>query len=336
MIDDLPGDERAKRDRTARLLMVVQILRANGTRGVTPAEIAKRTGMAKRTVYRDLNAIEGEIGIAVWCRRPALGPFGRRIPAAAQADARRGDGRRPLGPADGPLRRQVRPGPRGGVREARADPARGPRRARRPDARRPLAPPDRRALQPPRSPAHEGLGGASDRRRSTTSPRTSVRVRAADRPRPAVPHRAIAPDPRALSRRVRRDARRDPDVQDRADPRRVADARIVRRPGARDGRGDVRAGLGHHRRPGRRPRSCSASRRRSPLASRRRTGTPRNGSRSRRDGSLLWRATVAGTIEIRLWVLSWGADVEVLAPATLRDDVAATAERALARYRSNP
>jgi predicted DNA-binding transcriptional regulator YafY len=52
------------------------------------------------------------------------------------------------------------------------------------------------------------------------------------------------------------------------------------------------------------------------------------------DGSLLWRATVAGSIEIRLWVLSWGADVEVLGPAELRDDVAATAERALARYRS--
>ena len=46
--------------------MVVQILRANGTRGVTPAEIARRTGMAKRTVYRDLNAIGGELGIPVW------------------------------------------------------------------------------------------------------------------------------------------------------------------------------------------------------------------------------------------------------------------------------
>jgi proteasome accessory factor B len=52
------------------------------------------------------------------------------------------------------------------------------------------------------------------------------------------------------------------------------------------------------------------------------------------DGSLLWRATVAGTIEIRLWVLSWGADVEVLTPDALRDDVAATSERMLARYRS--
>jgi proteasome accessory factor B len=52
------------------------------------------------------------------------------------------------------------------------------------------------------------------------------------------------------------------------------------------------------------------------------------------DGSLLWRATVAGPIEIRLWVLSWGADVEVLAPEALRDDVAATSERMLAQYGS--
>jgi len=50
------------------------------------------------------------------------------------------------------------------------------------------------------------------------------------------------------------------------------------------------------------------------------------------DGSLRWQATVAGTIEIRLWILSWGADVEVLAPAALRDDVAGTLRRALERY----
>ena len=43
-------------------------------------------------------------------------------------------------------------------------------------------------------------------------------------------------------------------------------------------------------------------------------------------------ATVAGTIEIRLWILSWGDDVEVLEPASLRDDVAATHRRAAARY----
>ncbi len=50
------------------------------------------------------------------------------------------------------------------------------------------------------------------------------------------------------------------------------------------------------------------------------------------DGGLTWRATVAGPIEIRLWILSWGADVEVLEPASLRDDVAATLRRAAARY----
>jgi predicted DNA-binding transcriptional regulator YafY len=50
------------------------------------------------------------------------------------------------------------------------------------------------------------------------------------------------------------------------------------------------------------------------------------------DGSLLWRATVSGTIEIRLWILSWGDEVEVVAPAALRDDVAATHRRAVARY----
>jgi len=50
------------------------------------------------------------------------------------------------------------------------------------------------------------------------------------------------------------------------------------------------------------------------------------------DGSLRWRATIAGTIEIRLWILSWGDDVVVEMPASLRDDVAATHRRAASRY----
>jgi predicted DNA-binding transcriptional regulator YafY len=50
------------------------------------------------------------------------------------------------------------------------------------------------------------------------------------------------------------------------------------------------------------------------------------------DGSLSWRATVAGTIEIRLWILSWGDAVEVIEPAQLRADVAATHARAAASY----
>jgi proteasome accessory factor B len=50
------------------------------------------------------------------------------------------------------------------------------------------------------------------------------------------------------------------------------------------------------------------------------------------DGSLVWRAVVSGTIEIRLWILGWGADVEVLEPADLRRDVQDTLRRALAAY----
>jgi predicted DNA-binding transcriptional regulator YafY len=50
------------------------------------------------------------------------------------------------------------------------------------------------------------------------------------------------------------------------------------------------------------------------------------------DGSLTWRATVAGPIEIRLWILSWGDNVEVIGPADLRADVAGTHARAAVRY----
>ncbi|MEO8208854.1 MAG: WYL domain-containing protein [Chloroflexota bacterium] len=50
------------------------------------------------------------------------------------------------------------------------------------------------------------------------------------------------------------------------------------------------------------------------------------------DGSLIWRATMSGTIEVRLWILSWGSDVEVLEPADLRSDIGATTRRAAAQY----
>jgi len=69
-----PGDRvaaperRAKQDRTARLLNTVSILQGYGEAGVTPDEIAARTGVARRTVYRDLNAIEGELQLSVWSK----------------------------------------------------------------------------------------------------------------------------------------------------------------------------------------------------------------------------------------------------------------------------
>jgi len=54
------------------------------------------------------------------------------------------------------------------------------------------------------------------------------------------------------------------------------------------------------------------------------------------DGSLAWRGRVSGTIEIRLWILSWGHQVEVLEPPDLRADVAATYRAAAARYPHDP
>ena len=54
-----------KRDRLARLTRVVALLRAHPD-GMTTQEIAGRIGVSVRTVYRDLNAIEGEIDIPFW------------------------------------------------------------------------------------------------------------------------------------------------------------------------------------------------------------------------------------------------------------------------------
>lgn len=50
------------------------------------------------------------------------------------------------------------------------------------------------------------------------------------------------------------------------------------------------------------------------------------------DGGCELAMEVGGVREIRSWVLSWGADVEVLAPLDLRDDVAAHARRMAEQY----
>ncbi len=42
--------------------------------------------------------------------------------------------------------------------------------------------------------------------------------------------------------------------------------------------------------------------------------------------------TVAGIVEIRPWILSWGDGVEVVEPAALREAVAGAVRRAADRY----
>jgi predicted DNA-binding transcriptional regulator YafY len=53
-----------------------------------------------------------------------------------------------------------------------------------------------------------------------------------------------------------------------------------------------------------------------------------------KDGSIVFEARVAGTDEIKFWVLSWGAKAQVLSPASLRDEILSEAESMLHNYRS--
>jgi len=51
-----------------------------------------------------------------------------------------------------------------------------------------------------------------------------------------------------------------------------------------------------------------------------------------KDGSLIFEARVAGTDEIKFWLMTWGSKAEVLAPAALRDEIAAEAKAMLKNY----
>ena len=50
------------------------------------------------------------------------------------------------------------------------------------------------------------------------------------------------------------------------------------------------------------------------------------------DGSLIWRGLIAGMREIKIWILGWGADAEVLDPPELRADIAAELRKAADAY----
>jgi predicted DNA-binding transcriptional regulator YafY len=67
---DADGDESSfrKRDRLARLLAVASILysRGHSDAGVPVSEIANLTGMTTRTVYRDIRALEDELGMPIF------------------------------------------------------------------------------------------------------------------------------------------------------------------------------------------------------------------------------------------------------------------------------
>ena len=54
------------------------------------------------------------------------------------------------------------------------------------------------------------------------------------------------------------------------------------------------------------------------------------------DGSIIFEAEVAGTDEIRFWIMSWGSKAQVLEPESLRDEIREEAEVILERYKEIP
>jgi predicted DNA-binding transcriptional regulator YafY len=50
------------------------------------------------------------------------------------------------------------------------------------------------------------------------------------------------------------------------------------------------------------------------------------------DGSILFEAEVAGTDEVKFWIMSWGSHALVLEPESLRNEMKAEAKRVIGNY----
>jgi predicted DNA-binding transcriptional regulator YafY len=338
-LDVLDGTEppegrrlEGKRDRTARLLRVLQVLQAHGEDGVRPDEIARRTAMHKRSVYRDLHALEAEMHIPLWNDggrwgvepQAFLPPLRLTLPEAmavflsARLVTRYADKYEPnLASAFQKLEEGLPEALRAHVErtlddlaQRRVDPAFN-RHVH--DLTRAWA--ERRVVRLRYAPA--AYDGATPEPRSA-----EVRPYLLE---PSLSTHALYlighDETRGAIRTFKVERILDLALTPRtfAPPEPGALARALR--GAWDIIADQPATeIVLHFAPAVAARVREAS------------WHPSQAIRQLPDGSLEWRATVSGTIEIRLWILAWGDGVEVLAPASLRDDVAATHARAAARY----
>jgi predicted DNA-binding transcriptional regulator YafY len=327
------GEERAggKRDRVARLMRVTRLLSAN-PEGMRPGEIAERLGMSVRNVYRDLHALEDEVDVPIWSEGGRWGTEAAgflpplkltlneamAVFLAARLMVRYADKYDPdLGSAFEKLQAGLPESLREHVarsldvlQRASVDPAfiehlHALTRAWA----------DRRVVEIEyEGAAYEGRAG--ERSRRTIQPwliEPSLRNHALyligfDEDRGGMRTfkveriRSVRLTPRSFEPpeggRLEADLRRGWDI--------IADQPAV----------EVRLRFG-------------------PSVADRILETrwhPEQRTEREADGSLLWWTTVSGTIEVRLWVLEWGDEVEVLAPESLRADVAATHRRAAARY----
>jgi proteasome accessory factor B len=330
-------DERdrlsAKRDRTARFYRVVRFLEGRGDRGAAPEEIAAAVGMSKRTVYRDLKAIEDELLLPIWSEEgrfgladsgllPALSLTREEAMAvflSARLMARYADEYDPdLGAAFQKLAEGLPPVLARHIVDS------GDLLSRlRP------ADPGRRSIM-------RSLTGAwADRRvvelryRSGTYDATKGTRRARVRPfliEPSLTTRALYligfDETRAAVRTFKIDRIESvTPTTDRFEP--PSEEAIE---GSLGAAWDIIS-----------DQPASQIRLRfSPAVAGRVQETrwhPTEVVEPAEDGSLVWQAVVSGTVEIRSWILGWGADVEVLAPAELRAEIGTILAAAAARYR---
>lgn len=330
-IDEGRDRYAAKRDRLARMTRLVAILQAH-PEGIRTADIAERVSMSVRTVYRDLKAIDEEIGVPVWAdggmwgidqEKAFLPPLkltqgeAMAVVLAARLMVRYADKYDPdLAAAFEKLEQGLPPALAEHVERTLDVLSKAPRDGRFSANVRLLtrAWAERRVITIDYEPAPYD-GGATPRR-ATVRPyliepslqthalylmgfdeeRAAVRTFKIERIRTAaLTARTFEPPDAAATTTSLRAAW---DI--------IADQELV----------EVRLRFA--------PR----------VASRVREATwhPTQAVAVETDGALTWTATVSGTIEIRLWILSWGDDVEVLAPPSLRHDVAATLRRAATPY----
>jgi predicted DNA-binding transcriptional regulator YafY len=323
-----------KRDRLARLLSVLRVLHAHGESGVRPSEIARRTGMATRTVYRDLKALETEMQVPLWSENGRWGvqpgaflpPLRLTLPEAmavflsARLVTRYADKYEPnLASAFQKLEEGLPDALREHVERTLDDLA-------------------LRRLDPDFNRHVEDLTRAWAERRVVRFRYAPARYEGTEREPRWAEVRPFLLEPSLATHALylighdeTRDAIRTFKVE------RILDLSTTPRTFAAPDSGALATTL-------RRAWDIIADQpetevvlRFAPSVSARvgeATWHPSQRIEELADGSLEWRATVAGTIEIRLWILSWGDEVEVVAPASLREDVAATLRRAAARYGS--
>lgn len=329
-MDDDAFRPTGKRDRLARMLRVVTVLRGHPD-GIRPSEIARRVNVATRTVYRDLRALEEEVGVAVWSEGGLWGVVGEEfLPAlkltldeamavvlSARLMVRYVDKYDPDLAAAFEKLEEVLPRPLAEHVERTLDVlAQHPRDAAFSEHvhRLTRAWAERRVVSLDYEPARYAPESAA--RRAIVHPyliepslqthalyligwdetRGAVRTFKIERIRDVsvTPRTFDPPEPGLLEK----DLRRAWDIIADQAPTDVVlrfDAAVASRVAET-------------------------------------TWHPTQRLEPAPDGTLIFRATVAGSIEIRLWILSWGDAVEVLEPTDLRADVAATIGRAMDRY----